>query len=76
MTLFEPTVSHLYEPTAPIAEIRFLRLPQVREWVGISKVEIYELIRSGAFPKPVKHGRASFRPDNEIAAWQRAKMEE
>jgi len=32
----------------------FIRLPEVRQKVGMSKSHIYDLISQGKFPKPVK----------------------
>lgn len=32
----------------------FIRLPEVRQRVGMSKSQIYKLIAQGQFPKPVK----------------------
>lgn len=54
-----------------MADIRFLRLPDVRVKVGLSRSQIYRLIQSGEFPAPLKIGSAvSVWPDNEIAQWQ------
>ena len=51
--------------------MKFLRLPEVRSTVGMSRSQIYRLIQSGEFPKPVKLGlRVSVWPDNDIQAWQ------
>lgn len=37
----------------------------------MSRSQIYRLIQSGEFPKPVKLGlRVSVWPDNDIQAWQ------
>ena len=59
-----------------MTEIRFLRLPDVRSRVGLSRSQIYRLIQEGAFPPPVKiGGQVSVWPDNEISAWQRAALE-
>lgn len=59
-----------------MTEIRFLRLPDVRSRVGLSRSQIYRLIQEGTFPSPVKiGGQVSVWPDNEISAWQRAALE-
>lgn len=37
--------------------------------VGLKKTAIYERIKDGDFPKPVKLGRASGWVEDEIQAW-------
>lgn len=50
--------------------VRVLRLPAVIRRVGLSRSTIYNLQRSGAFPKPVKLGpRAAGFIEQEIDAW-------
>lgn len=59
-----------------MTEIRFLRLPDVRSRVGLSRSQIYRLIQEGTFPPPVKiGGQVSVWPDNEISAWQQSALE-
>lgn len=59
-----------------MTEIRFLRLPDVRSRVGLSRSQIYRMIQDGTFPAPVKiGGQVSVWPDNEIAGWQQAALE-
>lgn len=54
-----------------MTEVRFLRMPDVREKVGLSRSQIYRLIQEGTFPAPVKIGaQVSVWPDNEIHRWQ------
>lgn len=54
-----------------MTDIRFLRLPEVRERVGLSRSQIYRLIQEGEFPAPVKVGTTiSVWPDAEINRWQ------
>lgn len=48
---------------------RLLRMPQVLERVGLKKTVVYERIKAGTFPKPIKLGSASAWPDNEVEAW-------
>lgn len=58
-----------------MTEIRFLRLPDVRTRVGLSRSQIYRLIQEGSFPAPVKlGGQVSVWPDNAITAWQQAAL--
>lgn len=50
---------------------RLLRLPAVMEMVGLKRTAIYERIKAGTFPAPVKLGpRASAWDEQELAAWQ------
>lgn len=59
-----------------MSEIRFLRLPEVRDRVGLSRSQIYRLIQAGGFPAPLKIGPQVFVwPDEDITRWQRETME-
>lgn len=52
-------------------DVRFLRLPEVRSRVGLSRSQIYRLIQDGAFPAPLKIGtQISVWPDDDIVRWQ------
>lgn len=48
---------------------KLIRLPQVMERVGIGRTAIYDRIKAGAFPAPVKVGRVSAWPEAEVDAW-------
>jgi prophage regulatory protein len=53
-----------------------LRLPAVRERVGLSRSTVYEAIAKGRFPKPIKIGaRASGWLSSEIDEWLRLQIE-
>lgn len=55
--------------------MRFMRLPEVRQMVGMSRSQIYRMIQTGEFPKPVKLGaRMSVWPDEVIAKWLSEKL--
>lgn len=58
--------------TAP----RLLRMPQVLERVGLKKTVVYDRIKDGTFPKPIKLGSASAWPENEIDAWITQQIEQ
>ena len=58
------------------ANPRLLRLPDVERCTGLKKSHLYEAIKAGAFPKPVKHGRASLFVENEVFEWCRARIAE
>lgn len=50
--------------------VRLLRLPQVKERVGLSRTQIYRLIKLGEFPPsiPITARAVAWRSD-EIDAW-------
>lgn len=55
--------------------MKFLRLPEVKTTVGMSRSQIYRLIQLGQFPKPVKIGaKVSVWPDTVVKEWQEAKL--
>jgi len=55
---------------------RIIRLPAVIELVGLKRTAIYERIKMGDFPKPVKLGRASGWVESEMQAWIETRMKE
>ena len=49
---------------------RHLRRSAVEELTGLSRSTIYDLMRRGLFPRPVKlTGKAVAWPESAIAAW-------
>ncbi len=52
---------------------RFLPLPVVKDLTSMGRNTIYEHIRQGRFPAPVKVGRRSAWPESEIARWIEAR---
>lgn len=48
---------------------RLLRLPQVKQMVGLGTTAIYERIKQGSFPKPIKLGRMSMWVESEVQEW-------
>jgi len=48
---------------------RIIRLPKVREQVGMGTTAIYGMIKRGEFPKQVKLGRLSGWMESEIQEW-------
>lgn len=48
---------------------KIIRLPQVRELVGLGKTAIYDKIKDGQFPKPLKLGRVSGWLEGDVVAW-------
>ena len=53
----------------PTGNVSLLRLPAVLQRVGLGRSAVYDLIKQGKFPSPVKAGGASAWPDNEIDTW-------
>lgn len=55
---------------------QLIRLPQVRQTVGLSRSEIYRLISVGRFPRPVPLGeRARAWDADEIQTWVRERID-
>ena len=52
-----------------LGDARLIRLPAVQERVGMGRTAVYELIKAGKFPRPVKVGSASAWIDVEITHW-------
>jgi prophage regulatory protein len=56
--------------TEPEPPDRFVKLDEVKRWVGLGKSMIYRLIQEGKFPAPYKLSPLASRwSDREIAAW-------
>lgn len=57
-------------------DIEFIRLPKVMELVGLSQTSIYEMAKTGRFPKQVKlGGRAVAWVKSEVLAWNKEQVE-
>ena len=55
---------------APLPAPRLLRLPEVLSRTGIkASTTLYDMIRRGEFPKPVKVGRMSYWPAEAVHRW-------
>jgi prophage regulatory protein len=52
-----------------LSEARLIRFAAVQERVGMGRTAVYELIKAGKFPRPVKVGAASAWIDIEITHW-------
>jgi prophage regulatory protein len=57
------------QPDTSLGEARLIRLPAVQQRVGMGRTAVYELIKAGKFPRPVKVGAASAWIDIEITRW-------
>lgn len=57
--------------------MRFMRLREVLKETGKSRSRLYDEVKSGEFPKPVKIGKHAVAwLENEVTAWQRARIAE
>lgn len=45
---------------------RLLKINDVEKVIGFKKSAIYNLVNDGLFPPPVKFGKSSFWPENEV----------
>lgn len=60
-----------------IMAVALLRLPEVMRLTGRGRTAVYNGVRNGSFPAPVKLGdRAIAWPSDEIEKWIRARIEE
>jgi prophage regulatory protein len=55
---------------------RLLRRPGVEDKVGFKHSAIYELIKRGEFPSPIRIGRSSFWLESEIDSWIERRVSE
>lgn len=54
---------------------KILRLPQVREIVGLGTTAIYGRMKSGQFPKQIKIGRLSGWVESEVQKWVKEQID-
>lgn len=68
--------NHENEAYFPGKELRFLRLPDIRRKLGVSRSTVYFWITQNRFPAPLKIGRMSVWPESKIDQWMlRREME-
>jgi prophage regulatory protein len=53
-----------------------MRLPEVEHATGLRRSTLYDLIRAGQFPQPVKLSRLSAWPAHEVEEWIAARIAE
>ena len=59
-----------HEVITKVKLVRFIRLPELMQIVGLGKTTIYARIKMGEFPRPVKiGGRAVGWVESEIIQW-------
>lgn len=62
--------------TAPVANHRLIRLPEVQRLTGLGRSQIYALASKGCFPKPLKLSeRCSAWVEHEVMTWIRDRMD-
>lgn len=60
-----------------MAEQRFLRLNQVRELVPVSHTTIWEWVKAGKFPKPIKLGpKTTVWDASSVSEWMEERTQE
>lgn len=57
-------------------DIRFLKVEEVCGRIGVEKSKLYQMIRAGDFPKPIKLGVSSLWADITVRDWQLKKIRE
>ncbi len=77
-----PTTSTKKQQSNPVAQLpaipaneRLLPLPEVESRSGFKSSFLYQLIKQGAFPKPLKIGVSSRWRESEVQAWIAAQIE-
>lgn len=55
---------------------RFICVREVSHLIGLKNSALYQMIRRGSFPKPVKLGGASRWSLNAVLAWMSARLQE
>ena len=70
ITARRDTMNELVVQTvSSLGEAKLIRFPAVQERVSMGRTAVYELIKAGKFPRPVKVGAASAWIDVEITRW-------
>lgn len=54
---------------------KLIRLPDVLSRVGLGRSKVYQLIKEGQFPAPVKIGRSSLWLEQGVSAWINERLE-
>ena len=66
------------EPAVPrVAPPRLLRLPEVLDRIGLGRSRVYDLVKEGRFPAPVRlSDRAIAWVESEVDCWCQARVDE
>ncbi|MDO5646315.1 AlpA family transcriptional regulator [Paracoccus sp. (in: a-proteobacteria)] len=49
--------------------LKLMRLPDVLSHLSIGKTTLYDMVKRGDFPAPIKLGRASFWSSDQVSQW-------
>ena len=55
--------------------MRLIRLPEVTKKIGLCRATVYQMIKKGQFPAPIKVRNASLWTEDEVDAWVTALVE-
>lgn len=55
---------------------RFIDIKEVQHLIGFSQAWVYEMVRAGVFPSPLKFGRASRWSLHTVQKWMAEKARE
>ena len=67
----------MIEQLGEAAPLCLLRLPQVIERVGLRRTAVYDLVKRGEFPRPVRLGRRCVCwPSDAVDSWVRERIAE
>lgn len=56
--------------------MRFLRINEVRERIGLGRTSIYKMVNEGTFPKPVRVlGKKVAWVDSEVDEWMMGRID-
>ena len=58
-----------------LSEDQFVDMAFITRLLGVSDKWIYQLIKDGIFPKPIKLGRSSRWLQSEVEAWLQARID-
>jgi len=80
--IHKPTPVPIQLPENPImaskpslSEDQFVNMTFITRLLGVSDKWIYQLIKDGIFPKPIKLGRSSRWLQSEVEAWLQARID-
>lgn len=66
----------MHNTTTTPQEKRFIKLTEVMNMTGLSRVTIYTYVNAGKFPAYTKVGRATFWEYHEVQDWMNEKLAE
>lgn len=64
----------MFQQDRSASDVKFIRLPQVKEMTGYSRATLYRRMAEGKFPKARKDGSIVYWTDVEVKDWQAKKL--